>query len=76
MKKMVLILAIVLLLASMFTLTASSTKPERVKDLIPLSNVVENEKKLEYDVRYPLGLRRVVQPLVVPDLVVHGTFGR
>jgi hypothetical protein len=74
MKKTVFILAIVLVLAFMFTLSASATIPEQIKGLVPLWSVTETDETFEYDMCDEWLVGHIVQPLVVPGFAVHGTF--
>jgi hypothetical protein len=74
MKKSVLILAIVLVLTFMVTLTASATKPEHVTGFVPLSSYAPGDVYEEYDICDPYLVGHVVQPAVVPGLAIHGTF--
>ena len=74
MKKTVLILAIALVLAFMFTLTASATNPDNVEGYVPLSSLFLGEEYLEYDVCDEYAVGHVVQPIAPPGFAVHGTF--
>lgn len=74
MKKSVIILAIVLVLTFMLTLTASATKPEHVTGFVPLGSIIDGPEYFEYDVCDPWGVGHVVQPAEPPGLAIHGTF--
>ena len=74
MKKTVFILAIVLVLTLMVTLTASATKPEHVTGYVPLSSYNPGPEFEEYDVCDPYMVGHVVQPAASPGFAVHGTF--
>lgn len=77
MKKTVLILAIVMVLTFMLTLTASATKPEHVKGFVPLSSVGDDGVDFWYDVCDEYLVGHVVQPWApddAPPKAVHGTF--
>jgi hypothetical protein len=74
MKKSAIILAIVLVLTFIVTLTASATKPEHVTGLVPLSSYNPGPEFEEYDVCDSWLVGHVVQPAAVPGFAIHGTF--
>lgn len=74
MKKTVLILAIVLVLTFMVTLTAAATQPEHVTGYVPLSSYMPGPEFEEYDICDPYLVGHVVQPAGAPGFAIHGIF--
>ena len=73
MKKSVLILAIILVLTFMLTMTASAKKPEPVEGYVPLWSWSVGEYE-EYDICDETLVGHVVQPKAPPGKAIHGTF--
>jgi hypothetical protein len=74
MKKSVNVLLIVLVMMTLFVMTASATKPKTVDGYVPLYSVGGDDELFWYDVCDPYLVGHVVQPAAPPGLAVQGVF--
>ena len=74
MKKILFVLAIVLVLTFIVTLSASATKPEHIEGYVPFSSWFIEDGYEKYDVCDDYLVGQVVQPADSPGFAVHGIF--
>ena len=74
MKKILFILAIVLVLTLMITLSASATKPDYVEGYVPFDSWFIEDGYEKYDVCDEHLVGQVVQPAAPPGFAIHGIF--